>query len=157
RSPRQGGGGRGATAAETAAGVHPQKDPRARLRDHRAQSRLFGGDRPRPRLPGSQKDSAAPGRIAPDGDPAMNRPGVCSDFELDIVASASGDGDPATDERVRHHLRLCAACADEYDRYRAIGGTVEAIRRAPVTVASIERARKRLEASLNDLRRRTVA
>ena len=87
----------------------------------------------------------------------MNRPRVCSDFEPDIVASASGDGDPATDERVRRHIGECAPCADEYDRYRAIGGTVEAIRRAPAAVASIERARKRLEASLNDLRHRTVA
>ena len=42
----------------------------------------------------------------------MNRPPhVCSDIEPDIVASATGDADPLTTERVERHIGRCAPCA----------------------------------------------
>ena len=65
----------------------------------------------------------------------MNRPRVCSDIEPEIVASATGDSDPVTDERVQRHIGRCAPCADEYQRYRAVEGVVTAMRRAPAPVA----------------------
>jgi len=87
----------------------------------------------------------------------MNQPRVCSDLEPDIVASATRDSDPVTDERVQRHIDRCAACASEYHRYRAIEGVVGAIRRVPVPMEAAGRARKRLEASLHGLRHRTIA
>ncbi len=86
----------------------------------------------------------------------MNRTRVCSDIEPEIVASATGDADPTTDERVQRHIGRCAPCADEYQRYRAVEGVVDVIRRAPAPVAAAGRARKRLEASLHDLRHRIM-
>jgi methylated-DNA-[protein]-cysteine S-methyltransferase len=87
----------------------------------------------------------------------MNRPPhVCSDIEPDLVASATGDADSLTTERVERHIGRCAPCAGEYRRYRALEGVVDAIRRVPAPVAAAGRARQRLEASLHDLRRRTI-
>ena len=87
----------------------------------------------------------------------MNRSYACSAIEPDLVASATGDADPMTDERVQGHIGRCAHCADEYRKYRAIEGIVDAVRRVPAPIAAAGRARQRLEASLQDLRRRTVS
>jgi len=87
----------------------------------------------------------------------MNQPRVCSDIEPDIVASATGDSDPVTDERVQRHIHRCPPCAGEYQRYRAIERVVGAIRRVPIPMAAAGRARKRLEVSLQGLRHRTIA
>src|SRR5437867_1806747 len=87
----------------------------------------------------------------------MNQPRVCSNIEPDIVASATGDSDPVTDERVQRHIHRCPPCAGEYQRYRAIERVVGAIRRVPIPMAAAGRARKRLEVSLQGLRHRPIA
>ncbi len=81
---------------------------------------------------------------------------ICPDIEMDLVASATGDAEPGTHERIQRHLARCAPCHDEYQRYRALEHATALLREEAPPPDVIGRARKRLEARLHELRRRTV-
>jgi methylated-DNA-[protein]-cysteine S-methyltransferase len=88
----------------------------------------------------------------------MNRPAsVCPELEMDLIATATGDADPATSGRVRQHAGACAPCQAELERYRVVEDLVDRWRAVPVPPGAVATARKRLEERLDDLRRRTVA
>ena len=80
----------------------------------------------------------------------------CAEIEPALVAAAAGEGAPGTDARVHEHLRACAPCQRQFDRYRAIDGAVQAWRRMPAPAVHTRGARERLESLLADLRRRTL-
>ena len=43
----------------------------------------------------------------------------CRAIEVDLVATATGEAEPRSAERVQHHMNTCARCRDEFGRYRA--------------------------------------
>jgi methylated-DNA-[protein]-cysteine S-methyltransferase len=87
----------------------------------------------------------------------MNRPlTVCPEIEMDLIATATGDADPATAGRVQAHVGACAPCGVELARYQAVGEIVDRVRNLPVPAAAVAAARKRLESRLETLRHRTV-
>jgi methylated-DNA-[protein]-cysteine S-methyltransferase len=79
----------------------------------------------------------------------------CRAIEVDLVGAATGDAGPEAAGRVREHVGRCAACRDEFDRYRAIESALAGLR---VTPGSEDEARARasLEARLADLRSRIL-
>jgi O-6-methylguanine DNA methyltransferase len=83
------------------------------------------------------------------------KPAVCLALEPALVAAATGDADRAAAARVESHTRLCAPCREDFARYRAIDGAVNAWRQAPAPTE--EAARAHLASRLADLRRRTLA
>ncbi len=82
------------------------------------------------------------------------KPGVCREIEEALVATAIGDADAASAERVETHARECSPCGEELARYRAIDGAVEAWRGRPVPAE--DPARARLASRLAEFRRRTL-
>ena len=60
----------------------------------------------------------------------MNRAVMCPEIELDLIATATGDADPATAGRVERHIGACASCDAEYWRYRSLDHVVDAVRSA---------------------------
>jgi methylated-DNA-[protein]-cysteine S-methyltransferase len=82
---------------------------------------------------------------------------VCPDIEMDLIAAATGDADPATAGRVHRHVGACAPCQAEYTRYRSLECVVDRVRTTPVPTEAVAGARKRLEHRLDEVRRRTVA
>lgn len=81
---------------------------------------------------------------------------ACVEIEPELIAAATGEAAGAAIARVQAHIDRCASCAGAYQRYRAIEGVVGAARHAGVPPVDVVRARKRLEAQLADLRRRTL-
>jgi O6-methylguanine-DNA--protein-cysteine methyltransferase len=80
----------------------------------------------------------------------------CRAIELDLVATATGDAEVGSAERVHRHLETCSACRDEYSRYRAVDSVARALRPTPPAEA-LAKSRAGLESRLADLRQRRVA
>ena len=80
----------------------------------------------------------------------------CRAIELDLVATATGDAEVGSAERVHRHLETCSACRDEYGRYRAVDSVARALRPTPPAEA-LAKSRAGLESRLADLRQRRVA
>lgn len=83
-------------------------------------------------------------------------PSVCREIEVDLVAVATRDAEPAAARRVQDHIDRCVRCRGEFERYRAIDGVVGDLRSEPLPAADLTRARERLESRLADLRRRFI-
>src|SRR5262249_39019151 len=122
--------------------------------------RLFGGQRPGPRLPGAAQNSsdAGPGRQAAHGDRIMTSPHAsCRAIEPDLVAAATGDANRDASRRVEEHLAGCEPCRAEFARYRVIERAIGDIRSTDWQAREDEPgARARLESILADLRRRVL-
>ena len=84
------------------------------------------------------------------------KPQICVEIEADLVATATGDAEPAATRRVEHHLGACPPCRGEFQRYREIEGVVGALRRAPAPGERVIRAREELESRLAELKSRLV-
>lgn len=80
---------------------------------------------------------------------------VCVQIEPDLIAAATGEAEATVTRRVHDHIGVCAPCGGEYARYRALEHALGTWRQAPPPPAGLEDARKRLESSLGDLKRRT--
>ena len=85
------------------------------------------------------------------------KPQSCLQIEAELIATATGDAQPAATRRVEHHIETCGACRGEFHRYREIEGVVGALRRVPAPAAGEARAREGLESRLADLRSRLVS
>jgi len=85
-----------------------------------------------------------------------DRPSVCAEIEMDLVASALGEAGPAAAGRVGAHLDRCASCRDEVRRYQAIDAEVATLRGRPLAEARVDRVEAELRARLRDLRGRLV-
>jgi methylated-DNA-[protein]-cysteine S-methyltransferase len=79
----------------------------------------------------------------------------CLAIEVDLVATATGDAEPAAAARVEDHVARCGRCRDEFGRYRAIDGLVTGLRQ-PDGGEDEARARTALVSRLADLKRRLV-
>jgi methylated-DNA-[protein]-cysteine S-methyltransferase len=84
------------------------------------------------------------------------KPPSCRAIELDLVATATGDAEPRSAERVHRHLDTCAACRDELGRYRALDSMARGLRSTP-SAEVLAKSRAGLESRLADLRQRRVA
>jgi O-6-methylguanine DNA methyltransferase len=84
------------------------------------------------------------------------KPKVCVQIEPDLIAAATGEAEATVARRVHDHIGLCAPCGGEYARYRALEHALGSWRQAPPAPAGLEDARKRLDSSLGDLKRRTL-
>ena len=80
----------------------------------------------------------------------------CRAIEPDLVATATGDAETRSAERVQRHLSGCAECREEFDRYRAVDSVARELRAAPPADA-LAQSRAGLESRLADLRNRRVA
>jgi methylated-DNA-[protein]-cysteine S-methyltransferase len=80
----------------------------------------------------------------------------CRAIELDLVATATGDAESRSAERVHRHLDTCAACRDEFGRYRAVDSVARGLRSTPPADA-LAKSRAGLESRLADLKQRRVA
>jgi methylated-DNA-[protein]-cysteine S-methyltransferase len=75
----------------------------------------------------------------------------CRAIELDLVATATGESESDSAERVH-----CASCRDEFGRYRAVDSMARGLRSTPPADA-VAKSRAGLESRLADLRQRRVA
>ena len=80
---------------------------------------------------------------------------ACRRIEPDLLAAAAREAAPAAARRVEEHVRVCAGCRDEFERYGAIEGAVSVLREAPAAPVPV-RVRTSLEARLAELRSRLV-
>ena len=80
----------------------------------------------------------------------------CRAIELDLVATATGDAEARSAERVHRHLDTCAACRDEFGRYRALDSMARGLRPTPPAEA-LAKSRAGLESRLADLKQRRLA
>jgi len=80
---------------------------------------------------------------------------VCVKIESDLIATATGEADPTMTRQVQDHIGRCAPCGGEYARYRALEHALGSWRQAPTSPGALEDARKRLDSTLGDLKRRT--
>ncbi|HEY3099107.1 MAG TPA: methylated-DNA--[protein]-cysteine S-methyltransferase [Methylomirabilota bacterium] len=80
----------------------------------------------------------------------------CRAIELDLVATATGEAQARSAERVQRHLDTCASCRDEFGRYRAVDSVARGLRATPPADA-LARSRAGLESRLADLKQRRVA
>ena len=80
----------------------------------------------------------------------------CRAIERDLVATATGEAESRSAERVQHHLDRCASCRDEFGRYRAVDSVARELRAAP-SADALARSRAGLESRLADLKHRRVA
>jgi methylated-DNA-[protein]-cysteine S-methyltransferase len=83
-------------------------------------------------------------------------PSVCRQIEPELVATATGEAEPGAAGRVETHVQRCAPCRAEFQRYRALGRDVDALREAAVAGTRVALARAALESRLADLRRRVL-
>ena len=79
----------------------------------------------------------------------------CRAIELELVATATGDADARSAERVRQHLGGCAECREEFGRYRAVDSLTRTLRAVPPADA-LAHSRAGLESRLADLKHRRV-
>jgi len=86
-----------------------------------------------------------------------SKPTMCVAIEPDLIAAATGEATPPAAERVDAHVATCAACRDDFARYRAIDHAIGALRSTPAPAGDAEAARQRLIARLADLRSRIVS
>ena len=80
----------------------------------------------------------------------------CRAIELELVATASGDAEARSAERVHRHLDTCASCRDEFGRYRAVDSVARGIRTEP-SADALAKSRAGLESRLADLKQRRLA
>ncbi len=80
----------------------------------------------------------------------------CRAIELDLVATATGEAESRSAERVQRHLDACGSCRDDFDRYRAVESLTRGLRAAP-PAGALARSRAGLESRLADLKQRRVA
>jgi methylated-DNA-[protein]-cysteine S-methyltransferase len=80
----------------------------------------------------------------------------CRKIEEDLVATAAGDAGPTAARRVDAHVRVCAPCRADLERYRVLDDAVADLRRAPSGDDRLGRLRRELATRLADLRRRLV-
>jgi methylated-DNA-[protein]-cysteine S-methyltransferase len=85
------------------------------------------------------------------------KPRVCVAIEPELVAAATGEATPPAVERVEAHVAECAACREDFERYRAIDVAVGSLRAAAPPAGDVEAARQRLIARLADLKTRIVS
>jgi methylated-DNA-[protein]-cysteine S-methyltransferase len=85
-----------------------------------------------------------------------DKPNVCVQIEPDLIAAATGEAAPAAAERVHVHVAGCAACRQDFARYRAVDAVVGALRGEAAPAADAEAARRRLVARLADLKSKLV-
>jgi methylated-DNA-[protein]-cysteine S-methyltransferase len=85
-----------------------------------------------------------------------DKPTTCIRIADDLLAAAIGEGSADAARRVEGHIASCASCRREYQGYRALDGTVAALREEPQTSQAADRARERLDASLAALRTRLL-
>ena len=45
---------------------------------------------------------------------------ACQEIEPDLIAAATGEAEPAAEDRVREHIGACRSCHRAFERYRAI-------------------------------------
>src|SRR5262249_27794573 len=131
---------------------------RSRLRRSGAHPRLLGGKRPRPRVPGAAEGPSEPERPPSSlhGVPTMSARSLsCRRIEADLVATATREAGPDAARRVDEHVRHCAPCRDELERYGALERAMGTLRET--TPAPADDARAALVARLADLRSRLVA
>lgn len=86
----------------------------------------------------------------------MNRPRVCPEIEMDLIAAATGDADRAAVDRVERHVGTCRPCRDEYASYRALDAVIRHSRHEPGAAPGVHESRRRVEARLEALRRRAL-
>ncbi len=80
----------------------------------------------------------------------------CRAIELDLVATATGEAEPRSAQRVQEHVARCSDCREEFGRYRAVDHVARRMRPEPAP-ARLAAARAGLESRLADLRQRRVA
>jgi methylated-DNA-[protein]-cysteine S-methyltransferase len=80
----------------------------------------------------------------------------CRAIELDLVATATGDAESRSAERVHRHLDTCGSCREEFGRYRAVDHVTRGLRAAPSEDA-LAKSRAGLESRLADLKQRRLA
>jgi len=80
----------------------------------------------------------------------------CRAIELDLVATATGDAETRSAERVHRHMDGCAPCREEFGRYRAVDHVARGLRPEPAP-ERVAQARAGLETRLADLKQRRVA
>jgi len=80
----------------------------------------------------------------------------CRAIEVDLVATATGDAEPRSAERVHRHMDGCAPCREEFGRYRAVDHVARGLRPEPAP-ERVAQARAGLETRLADLKQRRVA
>ncbi|MCI0546091.1 MAG: methylated-DNA--[protein]-cysteine S-methyltransferase [Candidatus Rokubacteria bacterium] len=84
-------------------------------------------------------------------------PTTCREIANELIAVGVDEAGPGAAERVGAHVAICRGCRDELGRYRAIGGLVGDLRRAPIPGSDPTLARAELESRLADLRSRLVS
>jgi methylated-DNA-[protein]-cysteine S-methyltransferase len=80
----------------------------------------------------------------------------CRAIELDLVATATGDAEARSAERVHRHLDTCGSCRDEFGRYRAVDSVARGLKTEP-SADALAKSRAGLESRLADLKQRRVA
>ena len=80
----------------------------------------------------------------------------CRAIELDLVATATGDAESRSAERVHRHLEDCGDCREEFARYRAVDSVARELRTPPPADA-LAQSRAGLESRLADLKHRRLA
>jgi methylated-DNA-[protein]-cysteine S-methyltransferase len=85
-----------------------------------------------------------------------DKPAVCVRIADDLLAAGIGEASPGAAERVEQHVAECGSCRRELQGYRALEGTVAAMRVEPHPSEHAARARERLETKLADLRQRLL-
>ncbi len=83
-------------------------------------------------------------------------PSVCREIQADLLAAAVKEAAPEALRRVQEHVGRCAPCRGEFERYRAIDETLDALRSEPLPAAALTHTRAELEVRLADLRSRLV-
>jgi methylated-DNA-[protein]-cysteine S-methyltransferase len=86
-----------------------------------------------------------------------DKPTACVQIADDLLAAAIGEASSDASQRVDRHLATCGSCRREFQGFRALDGTVAALREEPLAGETVVQARERLEASLADLRTRLLA
>jgi hypothetical protein len=84
------------------------------------------------------------------------RPSDCLRIEADLVAAATGDAIPEVIQQVQRHIRRCAPCNQEFQRYGVIRQAVDGLRNAPHPTEQAAQAQEALRERLADLRSRLM-
>jgi len=80
----------------------------------------------------------------------------CRAIELDLVATATGEAEPPSAERVHRHIDTCRSCREELDRYRAVDHATRRLRTGAPADA-MAKSLAVLESRLADVKQRRVA
>jgi methylated-DNA-[protein]-cysteine S-methyltransferase len=81
----------------------------------------------------------------------------CRQIEVDLVATATGEAEPAAARRVQNHVGRCSGCRDDLDRYHATDRLVRELRDAAPPAAELRDARTNLQSRLADFRSRLLS